>query len=202
MLDLSQGAVSHPSKEILEEYVFHRLPEALAAPVEEHLLICHPCQDALAATDDFVSAMKYAAKERDRVPFLQSVSRFATIKVAFAPLLILAMVAILTVRKHSREPLTEAAVSLSSLRGPSPVAVAPAGKPLLLTIESRDLAIKSGYRVEVVDAGGEPVWKGPVTVTGGELVASMPNPLGEGVYWVRLYGNGPELLREFGMSAK
>ena len=93
-------------------------------------------------------------------------------------------------------------MSLSSLRGPSPLAAAPAGKPLLLTMESHDLAIKSGYRVEVVDASGEAVWKGPVTVTGEELVASMPNPLGEGVYWVRLYGNGSELLREFGISAK
>src|SRR5438477_8610495 len=63
VLDPTKCFASHPNEEILEEYAFDRLPEALAAPVEEHLLICQGCQDAVAQTDQFVSALKVAARQ-------------------------------------------------------------------------------------------------------------------------------------------
>jgi hypothetical protein len=37
-------------------------PEPQAGPLEEHLLICTACQDRLRATDDYVAAMRAAAK--------------------------------------------------------------------------------------------------------------------------------------------
>jgi hypothetical protein len=56
--------------------------------------------------------------------------------------------------------------------------------------------------LELVDAAGSLVWKGTVSIVDGKLVAIMPQPLGNGVYWIRLYGQHAELLREFGLAAK
>src|ERR1700722_8575983 len=60
VLDPTKCFASHPSEELLEEYVFHRLPEVLTAQVDEHLLICHRCQDVVAETDGFVIGLKAA----------------------------------------------------------------------------------------------------------------------------------------------
>jgi len=62
LVDLTKSRPPHPSEDILEEYVFGRLPEVLTARAEEHLLICPACQDALEQTDRFISAMKVAAQ--------------------------------------------------------------------------------------------------------------------------------------------
>ena len=51
----------HIDEEILERYALGRLTEDGAAPVEEHLLVCHWCQDALAAADEYIRAVRAAA---------------------------------------------------------------------------------------------------------------------------------------------
>jgi hypothetical protein len=38
------------------------LPGRKAGPLEEHVLICRACQDQLQASDDYVAAMRAAAK--------------------------------------------------------------------------------------------------------------------------------------------
>ena len=208
VLDLTKGAQSHPSEEILEEYLFLRLPETLAAPIEEHLLVCQDCQDKAVATAQFISAIKDMGRQpaADLRPRPGWLSGFAANKTSLVPVLILAVVAILAVRKHAQEPVTAVPVTLSSLRGAEALSPAPAGKPLKLHIQSPDLAqdLANGreYRVEVVDDTGDAVWKGAVTKTDGKLMAMMLKPLQKGVYWVRLYGTGSEPLREFGLSAK
>ena len=60
VLDPTKCFLPHPNEEILEEYILHRLPEPLVAQVEEHLLICPLCQDAITETDQFVAAFKAA----------------------------------------------------------------------------------------------------------------------------------------------
>ena len=207
VLDPTKCLPSHPSEEILEEYAFHRLPEALAAQVEEHLLICHSCQDAVAETDRVRGrpegrgkANRFPPSGRLRLAELSSpaLPRRRVWRRSL-PLVILALV---VVWKQPQETSTPVAVSLSSLRGLSPLAPAPAGKPLRFNIDLPDLAPGREYRVEVVDAAGSPVWKGAVSDIDGKLAATMSKPLRKGVYWVRLYGADSELLREFGMSAK
>ena len=199
VLDPTKCFPVHPTEEILEEFVFHHLPEPLAAQVEEHLLISPACQDALAETEEFVSAMKLAAEHpdsaRDSAP--RSVRNWS-----LTPAFVLALLALLVVLRHPHELPAPVAVSLSSLRGFDPLAPAPAGKPLDLSIDSPDLGPGRQYRVELVDSAGAPVWKGAVTEADGKLVAHMPEPLRTGVYWVRLYGADQELLREFGLSAR
>ena len=48
---------AHIAEDVLELYALGRLSEAEITPVEEHLLLCPACQDALAATDEFISAL-------------------------------------------------------------------------------------------------------------------------------------------------
>jgi hypothetical protein len=207
----------HPTEEILEEYVFDRLPEDRAAQVEEHLLICQSCQDAVAETDRFVSALKATVGHPDIVHFrvpaigrvrrgwrnvLDGLPRFATNRTGLVPILLVAILALLVVREQREEPATPVAVTLTSVRGLNPLSLAPARKPLLLSIDAPDLTPGREYRVELVDATGRAVWKGAVTETDGKLVATMSKPLRKGVYWARLYGTGSELLREFGISSK
>ena len=194
---------SHPSEEILEEYGFDRLPEALIAPVEEHLLVCQSCQDAVEEADRFVSDLKFAA--RHPVPDVaptRSSWRLPTPSASAGAILAVAILAVLTVWMHPATPPPQAEVSLSSLRGLDPLSQAPAGKLLQLNLEAPDLTSGKQYRVEVIDAAGRPIWQGVVTATDGKLVATLSKPLRHGVYWVRLYGADSELLREFGMSAR
>jgi hypothetical protein len=201
---------SHPSEEILEEYIFNRLSEVPTAQVEEHLLICQNCQDAVTETERFVSALKVAA--RQPVPPIgpvrsawrngpKALPRF-TPRTSLAPALALVILALVVVWQHPQEASAPVAVTLSSLRGADSLSPAPAGKPLLLSIESPDLAPGREYRVEVVDAEGRPVWKGAVAQAGGKLLGQMPKAVSNGVYWVRLYGPDSELVKEFGLSAK
>jgi Putative zinc-finger len=208
-VDSTKNFPSHPSEEILEEYVFHRLPEVLAAQVEEHLLLCPDCQDAIAETDRFVSALKAAAPPLGQVQpawrkVLESLPRLTISKARLAPVLALVILAVLAVWRQPQAPPPEpVAVSLSSLRGSGSLSPAPAGKPLELQIETPDLNAGNQCRVEVVDSTGSLVWKGAVgEQRDGKLIVSMPKLLVNGVYWVRLYGADSELLREFGLSAK
>jgi hypothetical protein len=190
---------SHPSEEILEEYALRRLPEALTAPLEEHLLLCPRCQDAVIAFDNFVAALKGAASQP--VP-RWSVLPSLPVRTSLMPIATLLILALVVVWKHPQEASTPVAVSLSSLRGVSPLAPAPAGKPLRLDLGLPDLVSGKEYRAEVVDAAGSLVWKGTVPDIDGKLVAIVSRPLGRGLYWVRLYSADKELLREFGMSAE
>jgi hypothetical protein len=201
---------SHPSEEILEEYIFNRLSAVRTAQVEEHLLICQNCQDAVAETERFVSALKVAT--RQPVPPIgpvrsawrngpKALRHFAP-RTSLAPALALVILALVVVWQHPQEASAPIAVSLSSLRGTNPLSPAPAGKLLQLHIDAPDLLSSREYGVQVVDSTGRPVWKGAVSDIDGKLVATMSKPLADGVYWVRLYGTNSELLREFGLSAK
>ena len=60
--DMTNGIHSdHIDEETLECYALGRLNEEEAAPVEEHVLVCHICQDELAAADEYIRAVRAAA---------------------------------------------------------------------------------------------------------------------------------------------
>jgi hypothetical protein len=210
LLDPIQRIPSHPSEELLEEYVFHRLPEAAAAQIEEHLLLCPRCQDSVGDTDRFVSALRLAAKQPPEIKTagwgwrkaLEALPGLATNRGVVVPVFALAILAVLVVRRQVQAPLAPVTVSLSSVRGLGPLASAPPGRPLFLSIEAPDLTPGSGYHVELVDASGGLIWKGAATASDGKLTVDVPEALSAGVYWVRLYGAHSDLLREFGLSAK
>src|ERR1700733_4111585 len=127
VLDPTQCFLPHPNEEILEEYALHRLPETLAAQVEEHLLICHSCQDAVATTDQFVATLKVAASQpAPRLTSWWSALPSLANRTSLASIAALVILALVVVWKHPQEASRPVAVSLSSLRGPSPMAPAPA----------------------------------------------------------------------------
>jgi len=197
--DPTKRFVVHPNEEILEEYALHRLPYALTPQVEEHLLLCESCRGTVAGTDAFVAAMKIAADQPATWRrFLPSGAN----RTQLAPMAALVILALVSIWPYRPEPSAPVPVSLSSLRGSSPLAPAPTGKRVRLSIDQPDLVPTGEYRIEVVDAAGNPIWKGQVSDVDGKLVATLSKPLIKGVYWVRLYGADSELLREFGMSAQ
>ena len=55
--------VTHISEEALERYAMLKLPRRRIGPLEDHLLICPECQDRVRAENDFVTAMRGAAKQ-------------------------------------------------------------------------------------------------------------------------------------------
>ncbi len=48
----------HPSIDLLENYSMNRLPERQTAYVEEHMLLCSHCCDALTALEQEISLMR------------------------------------------------------------------------------------------------------------------------------------------------
>jgi hypothetical protein len=191
--------LTHPSDENLEDYAFHRLPEALVAHFEEHLLLCPSCQDALREIDQFVAALK--ALPRPMGGATRPVGR-RDVRTSLGPILAIVILVLVVLWNHPQEASTPAAVRLSSLRDMSPPSSAPAGKALRLSFDLPDLLPQKDYRVEIVNAAGLPVWQGTASEIDGRLVATLSKPLGNGVYWVRLYGANSKLLREFGLSAE
>ena len=72
--------MQHISEDSLEQYAMGAIPESEAGPLEEHLLICPTCQDRLQATDDYVAALRVAAKAP-----LKAAKKRAVKKTAAAP---------------------------------------------------------------------------------------------------------------------
>jgi hypothetical protein len=189
----------HPSEELLEEYFFHRLVEARVAEVEEHLLICEVCRNAVQELDVFIPSMKAAVTPPAPSQFwpLSKTSRIGAWSAAAA-----LVVALVVFWNRPLENPVPTDVILSSIRGVESRSEAPAGKTLQLHIEAPDLVSGQAYRVAVVDASGKSVWTGTSTDEDGKILAQVPKRLMSGMYWVRLYDANERQLREFGMSVK
>jgi hypothetical protein len=54
--------IQHIDSERMEQYAMEILPEQQVAELEQHLLICGPCQGLLAKTDAYVASMRSAAR--------------------------------------------------------------------------------------------------------------------------------------------
>lgn len=189
----------HPASELLEEYVFHRLPEERAAEVEEHLLVCERCRETIRELDSFVSTMKAAAAQPATRQLEHAAKPSRVGAMSALALVLLAVGFFLTFAIEKPRP---ASVTLSSFRSFESLSEAPAGKPLQLRIEAPDLTAGREYRIAVVDASGSPVWAGTAAYDGGKLLALVQTRLQAGVYWIRLFDAEGLQLREFGMSVK
>ncbi len=198
---------SHPDEDVLELYALNRLPEAEAARVEEHLLICHPCQDALKELDEYTTAMKRALKEREAMATVEASkpgffdmfrqSRALPAAVVGVAALGLAVV----ILNHSGRTASPVELTLRSVRGGGPtMAEAPAGAPLNLRLQSEQLKIDPSYRVRIVDAKGAEMWSGAAPADG-ELL-QVEKPLDAGMYWVRLYDSSGSQVQEYGLQVK
>jgi anti-sigma factor RsiW len=57
---MNTGFAFHISEDALEEYALGRLPSAHCEPLDEHLLVCPACQNALEVIDDYVNVIRAA----------------------------------------------------------------------------------------------------------------------------------------------
>ena len=58
--------MQHQSEDALELYAMGTLPDSETGPLEEHLLVCHECQDRLREMDEFLAAIRAAAGKLER----------------------------------------------------------------------------------------------------------------------------------------
>jgi hypothetical protein len=189
----------HPDEDAFEDYIFGRLSETAVSEFEEHLLVCELCQLALAEADEYVRVMKAATSAYAGDVGLSVVSSHPIRKpdeglrwnaAAAAILLLTCLTALMSWKNPGSDPKI---VELQAYRGDSSPSVrAPAGKPLDLRIDLKDLRSSGGFRVEIVDQTGRRVWFGGVP-------ARLNDGLASGDYWVRIAADAGEPLREFGL---
>jgi hypothetical protein len=226
-LDLKLHFAAHPTEEVLEAYALKRLDAERIPSLENHLLACEACQDALAEVDELIATMKLMEqasplKQSSTVPqkaaptaslpeapeavsfwnkladFMKT-PRFAI--PAFACAVAIAALLLVGPRFLSQGSAPLAMVTLSSLRGSQTLVTAHAGQPLDLGVESTQLAVSPGFQMEMVDASGKPLWRGELTAAGnGRFSARMTEKLSAGTYWVRLYNLNANLVQEFGLK--
>ena len=209
---LSESA-GHLTEDLLEEYLFGRVGEPELARLEEHLFVCLSCQNKLEELDTCIALIKYgtSAWERDQklsgaklLPWPRmSFGRGAFLGAALA--VGLACAVVLGGRTFSHhQPAAPSTVKLMAMRGGASdgLAQAPAGRPLELTLDSNTLTPQAGYRLEIVNQEGREIWSGVPVAAGATLSALITKSPRPGVYWIRLYSAGGELLREFGMRVE
>jgi hypothetical protein len=196
------SVVAHPTEDVLEEYAFCRLSEKDLAKVENHLLICPNCQEALLRLDQFILAMKENSSEDARSGSAQS-GRGAYVGYGTAIAIAVAALMVAAVAPEIHRTRVETPVQLVAFRGGENGALisAQAGSTLNLKVDLSDLTPSALYRLQIVDAQGIPVWTTESRASGSSFEVKMSPGLDRGVYWIRLY-SGSELLREFGLRAQ
>jgi hypothetical protein len=194
---------AHPDDEILERYALGQLRAPKLRPVEEHLLLCHSCQDRLVEMDEFVQSLTTVIKElppeepgKKWWHALWPVPRMAWVP-AMACLAI-ATVVVVQLPDHTAQSQV---IALRAVRGQEQPVQASPGSPLELRLGQRGLASGQPYRIQIANERGATVWFGSVTWSDGEALVRVPRPLTPGTYWVRVFDVQPdgELLREYGL---
>lgn len=193
---------AHIPEGLFELYSMGRLPEEQLEEFEEHLLVCSNCQDQLTESDRFVRVMREATRRASAVS-VPAKSAWSP-RWAWGMAMAGALAVLLTVPQFRGPAAAEQEVALSAMRGAeSPAAPhAVPNRPLTVRIDVTELGTAPAFALEIVDAGGRPVWQGRANVKDGKIVQPTGVKLTSGQYWVRLYSDNSErqLLREFSLS--
>jgi anti-sigma factor RsiW len=191
---------THLAEETLEMYSMGRLSETETEHVEEHLLICSVCQDRLTETDQFVQAIRSAARELEkepvRVPWWSSLAQklFLIPKPAWAAAACAALALVVFIPRQTPTSV----VDMQAMRGPEAPVQAPANADLTLRLSLKGLDNPGPLQVQVADATGKIVAISQAQRQEDVAIAHA-NKLSAGTYWVRLY-SGTEILREYGLT--
>ena len=201
---------SHASDETLESYAMGSLDGPAMARVEEHLLVCAQCQEQLKEADSYVAAMRNAAaglelEDEARKEGWARISGALTFRrigwaMAIAALLILGM-ALRVGWRSSPTALQPLALVLESNRG-AELQRAPAGRPLILSLDATGLPVLPAYDVDAVDATGAVQAQFHAATGQSGIRIQLAGGLRRGTYFVRIYSPTRELLREYGVQVE
>ncbi|HEY3836157.1 MAG TPA: hypothetical protein VGL72_06280 [Bryobacteraceae bacterium] len=198
----------HIGEERLEAYAMQLVEGDEAATIEEHLLFCTTCQDELEAVEQYVRAMRRAARRireehahspvttgvRDRLRnWLQIPGLAGALATAGAALAALILILGLHVGKRPGPPVD---VELQAIRG-TQAQVAQSGRAIHLHLDGRGLPEGSTLPIEIVDDGGSRVWRGTGTWSGSMILAAVDRSFRPGTYFVRLMKEGADPIREY-----
>ena len=196
----------HLTEEQIEQYAMGKLRGDECDQVEEHLLICASCQDALEKADTFLTHIRVAGKRLadkpdsvwTKIPYLPAWAARPLPAMA-AGLCSLAFVLFLIVPKTQVTPLEQQQITLESIRGSNSDSVAAkAGQSLSLLLDASGLSESATtFSVKIVNDAGKEVLSGTATAQNGKLSMNVSRGLPAGNYFVRVYDSSVKLLREF-----
>jgi hypothetical protein len=202
----------HASEEALERYSLGKCSEEELDQIDEHLLVCHACQDRAAETDLLMKPM-CSALAAEAHPAMYAASRgkprrkfpswFAPRSLTWAPALVVLLLTVIVWRNPPFATPLPQRVGLEAFRGAERDVVAHASpnRPIQLLLNLGSLRTSPSYRIEIVSSDRTVEKQG--TLAGhSEVTEFDAGPLSTGRYWVRLYDAEGTLLREYGLTVR
>jgi anti-sigma factor RsiW len=196
----------HASEEALERYCLGTCSEQELAALEEHLLVCHVCQDRALETELLVKPMRAALAERlgqKPSPAARTRGRRRSVRPAqlhlfLAPVVALFLVVLVLWHPFRAANAAPQVVALATFRGHDErgPAHAPGRAQLHLAPDLTGLPRAGVVRIEVIGADGGVRRQGRLDA-GGHFPAGVLAP---GAYWVRIYDTAGRLLREYALE--
>ena len=203
---MAENRKSHPEEELLERYAMGRLDEPELGEVEEHLLICAPCQERLDEATAYVGIMREAAGNVAAEPAAVEAGWKTWLRWDWLPVPAMAgamaMLVIALVWQPWRAPgtLEWRTVELQTLRGGASEASGVEGFALALRLEVSGLDT-AGATAQIVSSSGAVVAEEAVVMVAGKAELRHAAGLAAGRYWVRLKKNG-ETVREYALTVR
>lgn len=204
-----QPQLEHLTEETLENFLLHRMQDEELEATETHILGCDSCVARLERLEIQLEAIKIALAEAHQEEVEKNYvnaksSRWAWLKV---PSLSLAGAgAAVAIALTVIPQFTTVERSVSAVMG-SEITTVPAGHPLLLHLNAKDLPAEN-VSLEVVSADGSEWWKGNSTIHNSTVDTKLPKFKDKGNYLIRLYGPGQKassesnLLREYSLAVE
>lgn len=192
----------HYEDELFEQYAMGRLQPFQRSAFEEHLLTCQDCQARVSDFDDYIQAIRAAARELQHDRELPDPSR-APSRLWHIPTPLWAAAvaaALFLVAIPFKAPFSKSTeVYLATERG-FETRTAGSGTVVLNLDAAMLPATPAPYRLQLVDSSGTEIWTARLSPRSGHIVAPVPFHLKAGMYWVRLFADSaPTPLQEFAL---
>jgi hypothetical protein len=209
VLEMQQPELQHPTEETLENFILHRMQEEELEATETHILGCDSCVARLEVMEIQLEATKIALADFHKENVEQNYAAAKTSRWAWLKLPTLSLAgagAAVAIALAIVPQFTTVERNVNAAMG-SEVTTLPAGHPLLLHLNAKDLP-QEKVSVEVVSADGNEVWKGNSTIHNATADAKLPKFHNKGNYLIRLYETGGNassegtLLREYSVAVE